>query len=285
MRFVSFRRKGADSYGVAVNAGIVELKGIDPGLPDLKAAIAAGKHAELGRAACARPADFGFDEVEFLPPILHPSKVVCVGVNYPERAAEYKAKVDETKYPNIFLRTFGSMVGHRNPLIRPKVSNQLDYEGEIVLVVGTTGRYVQASEAMSHIAGVTIGNEGTIRDWTRHGARSSAGGKNFDGSGSVGPWMEDSPDVMAGPLTIKTSVNGELRQQGTTADLIFSFAAIIEYVSQYTALLPGDLIFTGTPPGAGVKFDPPRFLAPGDVLKIEVSGVGTLENSVADEVR
>jgi 5-carboxymethyl-2-hydroxymuconate isomerase len=138
---------------------------------------------------------------------------------------------------------------------------------------------------MNHIAGVTIGNEGTLRDWTRHGARSSAGGKNFDGSGSVGPWIENSPQTIAGPLEIKTSVNGELRQQGTTSSLIFSFAAIIEYVSKFTTLLPGDLIFTGTPPGTGNKFDPPRYLAPGDVLKIEVSGVGMLENPVADEAQ
>jgi len=285
MRFVSFRRNGTDSYGVAGESGIVDLKGVNNGPPGLKEAIAAGALAELGRHASGRPADLGFDDVEFLPPVLHPSKVVCVGVNYPERAAEYKAKVEETRYPNIFLRTFESLVAHRRPLIRPRLSKQLDYEGEIVLVVGKAARYVQARDAMNHIAGVTIGNEGTLRDWTRHGARSSAGGKNFDGSGSVGPWIENSPQTIAGPLEINTSVNGELRQQGTTSSLIFSFAAIIEYVSKFTTLLPGDLIFTGTPPGTGNKFDPPRYLAPGDVLKIEVSGVGMLENPVADEAQ
>jgi 2-keto-4-pentenoate hydratase/2-oxohepta-3-ene-1,7-dioic acid hydratase in catechol pathway len=283
MRFISFRRDGTDSYGVATESGIIDLQGVDRSLPGLKEAVAAGRLAEIGRRAGERPVDLGFDEVELLPPILHPSKVICVGVNYPERTAEYKSKVDETKYPNIFLRTFESLTAHGRPLIRPKISKQLDYEGEVVLVVGKPVRYARASDAISHIAGITIGNEGTIRDWTRHGARSSAGGKNFDRSGSAGPWIETSPQVIAGPLEIRTSVNGELRQQGTTADLIYSFGAIIEYVSKFTALLPGDLIFTGTPPGAGNKFDPPRFLAPGDVLKIEVSGVGTLENPVADE--
>jgi 2-keto-4-pentenoate hydratase/2-oxohepta-3-ene-1,7-dioic acid hydratase in catechol pathway len=283
MRFVSYRHKGADGYGVATEAGIIPLKGLNPKLPGLKEAIAADLLSELARQAKENAVSLDFADVTFLPPVLHPSKVLCVGINYPERAAEYKTKVEETKYPNIFLRTAESLVAHRRPLIRPKISKQLDYEGEIVLVVGKPGRYVQAADAMGHVAGMTIGNEGTIRDWTRQGARASAGGKNFDGSGSVGPWLETSPQTLAGPREIKTWVNGELRQQGTTADLIYSFGAIIEYVSKFTALLPGDLIFTGTPPGAGVKFDPPRFLAPGDVLKIEVSGVGVLENPVEDD--
>jgi 2-keto-4-pentenoate hydratase/2-oxohepta-3-ene-1,7-dioic acid hydratase in catechol pathway len=283
MRFVSFRHNGKNGYGVATEGGIVALNGVDPTLPGLKEVIAAGKLAELGRHAGEQKVVLGFDEVEFLPPVLHPSKVLCVGVNYPERATEYKAKIEESQFPNTFLRTFESLVAHRKPLVRPKISKQLDYEGEIVLVIGKTGRYVKAVDAMSHVAGVTIGNEGTIRDWTRHGARRSAGGKNFDGSGSVGPWIETSPQTLAGPLEIKTSVNGELRQQGTTAELFHSFAAIIAYASNFTALLPGDLIFTGTPPGAGNTFDPPRYLASGDILTIEVSGVGTLENPVADE--
>ncbi len=186
MRFVSFRHSGKNGYGVATKAGIVALHGVDPTLPGLKEVIAAGKLAEFGRRAGEQRPSLGFDEVEFLPPILHPSKVLCVGVNYPERAAEYKAKIEESQFPNTFLRTFESFVAHRKPLLRPKISRQLDYEGEIVLVIGKTGRYLSAGDAMSHVAGVTIGNEGTIRDWTRHGARRSAGGRTSTAAAASG---------------------------------------------------------------------------------------------------
>jgi 2-keto-4-pentenoate hydratase/2-oxohepta-3-ene-1,7-dioic acid hydratase in catechol pathway len=283
MRFASFRHNGTDGYGAVTEKGIVDLKSLNKTHVGLKEIIAANRLSDLARQAEGRDVDYTFDEVTFLPPILEPHKILCVGINYPDRGEEYKEIVKETKYPNIFLRTYASMTGHNSALIRPKVSQKLDYEGEIVLVIGKAGRYIRAEDASRHIVGLTIGNEGTVRDWTRHGARSSAGGKNFDCSGSVGPWIDDAVANFDKPLEVKTWVNDELRQSGSTATLQFSFGAIIEYVSQFTTLLPGDLIFTGTPPGAGIKFDPPRFLAPGDILKIEVTGVGTLENHIADE--
>jgi 5-carboxymethyl-2-hydroxymuconate isomerase len=161
---------------------------------------------------------------------------------------------------------------------------QLDYEGEIAIVIGKAGRRIAPADALSHIAGLTCLNEGTIRDWVRHGKFNVTQGKNWDASGAIGPWLvtADEFDDM-GALTVTTRVNGERRQHDTTARLMFPFARLISYLSTWTTLVPGDVIATGTPTGAGVRFDPPKFLAAGDVVEVEVGGVGVLRNVVADE--
>ena len=219
-----------------------------------------------------------------LPPVLAPEKIICVGINYPERSAEYKDNREPPKYPNLFCRFPNSLVGHDQPIVRPKVSDKFDYEGEIVLVIGKEGRHIPQDKALSHIGGFTLGNEGSVRDWLRHGTLNVTQGKNFDNSGSLGPWIVPAYDLdPAKPLRVTTKVNGELRQDDTTDRLTWGFAWLINYISTFTTLKPGDLIWTGTPTGAGGHQNPPNWLKPGDVVEVEVPEIGVLRNTVADE--
>jgi len=219
-----------------------------------------------------------------LPPITDPEKIICIGVNYGKRNEEYKDGSELPKYPSVFPRFPGSFVGHDQPLLRPQESLQLDYEGEIGIVIGQGGRRIPREKALSHIAGLTCINEGTIRDWLRHGKFNVTQGKNFDSSGSMGPWLVTADEFDGyDNLTVTTRVNGETRQHDTTANLMFDFSFLIHYISLWTTLKPGDIISTGTPIGAGVRFDPPKFLVPGDRVEVEVPGIGILFNTVADD--
>jgi 2-keto-4-pentenoate hydratase/2-oxohepta-3-ene-1,7-dioic acid hydratase in catechol pathway len=205
-------------------------------------------------------------------------------VNYPDRNAEYKDGQDAPKYPSMFMRTPRSFVGHNSPLVRPRASAQLDYEGEVVLVIGKAGRHIQESAALDHIAAVTLCNEGTIRDWVRHAKFNVTQGKNFDSTGSLGPWLVPyTGESQIADIRLTTRVNGETRQDDRTGRLIFGFRYLLSYISTFTTLVPGDVIVTGTPTGAGARFDPPRYLKPGDVIEVEAEGVGTLRNGVVDE--
>jgi len=182
------------------------------------------------------------------------------------------------------MRTPGSLVGHGQPLIRPKVSDQFDYEGEIVLVIGREGRHIAPEAALGHVAGLTLCNEGSVRDWMRHGTYNVTQGKNFDASGSLGPFMLTANALdWRVPLRLTTRVNGEVRQHDSTERMIFPFDYLIAYLSTFATLQPGDIIATGTPTGAGARFDPPRWLSPDDVVEVEVPGIGTLRNTVVDE--
>jgi 2-keto-4-pentenoate hydratase/2-oxohepta-3-ene-1,7-dioic acid hydratase in catechol pathway len=222
-------------------------------------------------------------EVTFLPPVLRPEKIICVGVNYANRNEEYRDGSEAPKYPSLFVRFPGSFVGHGQPILRPRESLQFDYEGEIVLVIGRGGRHIPAADALHHVAGVTLANDGTVRDWVRHSKFNVTQGKNFDSSGSIGPWLVPASEIdLTRPLRLLTRVNDEVRQDDTTASMMFDFARLIEYISTFTTLTPGDLILTGTPTGAGARFDPPRWLKSGDVVEVEVPEIGTLRNVVAD---
>jgi 2-keto-4-pentenoate hydratase/2-oxohepta-3-ene-1,7-dioic acid hydratase in catechol pathway len=213
-----------------------------------------------------------------------PGKILCIGINYPDRNAEYKDGIEAPKYPSLFMRTRESLVGHRQPIVRPLESEQLDYEGEIALVIGKAGRRIPASAALAHVAGITCMNEGTIRDWIRHGKFNVTQGKNFAASGSFGPWLVTRDEIAhPGQLRLTTRVNGELRQDDTTANLIFGFDYLIGYLSTFMPLNVGDVIATGTPTGAGARFDPPKYLRAGDVVEVSVPKIGTLRNRVADE--
>jgi len=184
------------------------------------------------------------------------------------------------------MRTPDSLAGHQQDLWRPPESEQLDYEGEIVLIIGKEGRRIPQERAYEYIAGLTIMNEGTLRDWVRHAKFNVTQGKNFVRSGSIGPWIVPANEFSAGDyedMRVQTTVNGEMRQDDTTANMMFSIAYIISYLSQFFVLKPGDVIATGTPNGAGARFDPPRYLKPGDVVEVTVQGVGSLSNTVADE--
>ena len=287
LRLISFTIEGAARFGVAVDAGVVDLterlKGRYASLLDL---IRGGKPAlaDARKAAAVGAPDHRLSDIAFLPPVVAPEKIVCVGINYPERNEEYKDGREKPKYPNLFVRFPGSLVGHEQALVRPKVSEKFDYEGEIVLVIGREGRNVPRESALGMVYGLTLGNEGSVRDWLRHGTLNVTQGKNFDRSGSLGPWIVPADDVDPGrPLHLMTRVNGELRQDDSTSRLTWDFSWLIEYITKFATLKPGDLIFTGTPVGAGGHQTPPAWLKPGDVLEIEVPEIGVLRNTVVDE--
>jgi 2-keto-4-pentenoate hydratase/2-oxohepta-3-ene-1,7-dioic acid hydratase in catechol pathway len=288
MKMLSYLHDGAYEYGAAIASGVVDLTRRLPAFPTLQDLIASDALADA-RAIVATAdrechVDYQFKEIQLAPPILHPETIWCIGVNYADRNEEYNDKSDQPRYPNVFTRTVRSFVGHKTPLERPRVSVQLDYEGEIVLVVGRAGKHICAETALEHVFGLTLSNEGTVRDWLHHGKFNVTQGKNFDRSGSVGPWIvtADTLDLTA-PLTLTTRVNGEMRQRDTTSRMIFSFTDLLVYLSAFTTLMPGDLIVTGTPTGAGARLDPPVWLKPGDNVQVEVPEIGILENDVIDE--
>jgi 2-keto-4-pentenoate hydratase/2-oxohepta-3-ene-1,7-dioic acid hydratase in catechol pathway len=285
MRFLSFSRNGQAGFGALVDGGVVDLSARYPELPDLRTAIAAGRLEELAASAANTFADFGMDEVLYLPTIPNPQKIVCIGVNYAERNAEYRDGSAAPSFPSVFMRARESLTGHEAPLLRPPESEQLDYEGEIVLVIGRQGRRIRDADAHEYVAGVTIMNEGSVRDWLRHAKFNVTQGKNFERSGALGPWLvtPDELDPM-GKLQVITRVNGEERQNDVTDNLIFPFRYLLSYLSTFYRLQPGDVIATGTPNGAGARFDPPKYLRAGDVVEVEVPGIGVLRNEVEDEV-
>jgi len=226
-----------------------------------------------------------FEGQRFAPPIELHGTIFCIGVNYGDRNAEYKDGSDQPKYPSVFMRTSGSLVGNGENILRPPESEQLDYEGEIVLVIGKRGRRIPRESALEHVGGLTCGNEGSVRDWMRHGKFNVTQGKNFERSGAIGPLLVTADEFKRfDDLRVTTRVNGEVRQDDTTANLIFPFDYLVSYISTFAELAPGDVIFTGTPAGAGARFDPPRYLRAGDVIEVEVGGIGVLRNTVADEV-
>lgn len=239
---------------------------------------------ELARQASTHAPDYSISEVTFSLPIIGGEKIICVGINYPEREEEYKGQIQRGDYPNLFVRFPSSFSAHNQAIIRPKVSQQFDYEGEIALVIGKAGRHISKDEALSHIVAVVPANEGTVRDWVKHGSRNVTQGKNFERSGAIGPWITTTDELdLSNDLQVTTRVNGQVRQNDSTKNMFWSFAELINYISIFTTLRPGDIIFTGTPVGAGAHQTPPIYLQPGDVLEVEVAGVGTLRNTVEDE--
>jgi 2-keto-4-pentenoate hydratase/2-oxohepta-3-ene-1,7-dioic acid hydratase in catechol pathway len=285
-RIATFTVDGSARYGAVSDRGIVDLSGRwHKEFPTLREVIAAAALRRLAEDAERHSADHPLDEVTWQPPVPAPEKIICIGVNYPDRNAEYKDGSDAPKYPSMFFRTPRSFVGHETPLVRPKASAQLDYEGELVLVIGKAGRHIAERDALDHIAGLTLCNEGTIRDWTRHAKFNVTQGKNFDSTGSLGPWLIPyAHESQIADVRLTTRVNGETRQDDRTSRLIFGFRYLIHYISTFMTLVPGDVIVTGTPTGAGARFDPPRYLKPGDVIEVEAENVGVLRNGVIDEV-
>ena len=284
MKLLSFEAEGRPRFGAVAGEGVVDLGARLHGVPDLRTLIARDLLDDARRALESATVDYRLDEIAFAPPIPLPEKVLCIGVNYRDRNAEYRDGSDAPRYPSVFLRTPGSLVGHQAPILRPPESPQLDYEGEIALVIGKRGRRIPRERAREYVFGLTCMNEGTIRDWLRHAKFNVTQGKNFGASGSAGPWIVPVEEIGSfDALTVTTRVNGELRQHDTTANLAFPFDHLVAYLSTFAELMPGDVIATGTPTGAGARFDPPRYLVPGDVVEVEVAGVGTLVNPVRDE--
>jgi 2-keto-4-pentenoate hydratase/2-oxohepta-3-ene-1,7-dioic acid hydratase in catechol pathway len=285
VRFLSFKVGDYESYGALRDDGIVDLgRLLGAELPTFGAVLRAGELERAISLGTSSKATIGLDEIRYRPTVPDPEKIICIGINYGNRNEEYKDGAEAPRYPSVFMRTPGSLVGHLEPLWNPPESDQLDYEGEIVLVIGKVGRRIRADEAMDHVAGLTLMNEGSVRDWLRHSKFNVTPGKNFERSGSLGPWMVTTDELPSGgALHLTTHVNGELRQEDTTANLIFPFARLIEYLSSFMRLVPGDLIATGTPTGAGARFDPPKYLRAGDTVEVHVPELGTLRNTVIDE--
>lgn len=285
MRLLSYLVNDEPHYGVANDDGVIDLTvRIGAEFPDLKTLIARDGLALARQASAGQRPDHALDELTLLPPVLAPEKLWCIGVNYKDRNAEYKDNSELPKYPSLFVRNSSSVVGSGQGIEKPTVSDQLDYEGELVIVIGKQGRHITREDAFSHIFGMTLCNEGSVRDWLHHGKFNVTQGKNFDRSGSIGPWIVTSDECdPRGPHDIITRVNGEVRQQDSTERLMFPFDFLIAYLSTFATLKPGDMIATGTPTGAGARFDPPRWLKPGDVVEVESSRIGVLRNAVVAE--
>ena len=283
MKLAKVEFHGSARWAAITDAGAIDLSALIGGLDGIHALLAdegldRAKDFVAGCSPHSAVVDFSFEP--FLPA---PEKIICVGVNYANRNAEYRDGSDLPEFPSLFMRAPTSFTAHDQPLVRPRESEQLDYEGEIAIVIGRGGRRINREEATAHIAGLTLMNEGTIRDWARHAKFNVTQGKNFDGTGAIGPWMVTADEFDGfDSLALQTRVNGELRQDDSTTNLIFSFADLIAYISSFTTLKTGDIISTGTPPGAGARFDPPVYLKPGDVVEVSAPAIGTLRNGVTD---
>ncbi len=282
MRFATYTAEGRRYYGAVADAGMIALSPDSPQWPTLREVIEAGALPELEAAAQGR--DVTHPEFDYDIPVPAPEKIVCVGVNFPDRNAEYKDGQEAPPNMSLFIRFPRSFTGHDRPLVRPPETPQLDYEGEIAIVIGKAGRRIPQAEAYDHIAAITLCNEGTLRDWVRHAKFNVTQGKNWERSGAMGPWLVPFTDPgQLDDVRITTKVNGDLRQDDRTSRMLFPIRRQIEYISTFTTLVPGDIIVTGTPTGAGARFDPPRYLVPGDVIEVEAEGIGRLVNTVEDE--
>lgn len=284
-RIAEYRIGDEVRFGLVTDNGIIDLSDqFKDRFADLQAIVVEGALEEVIAAGEGRPVTHQEADVEYLIPIARPEKIICIGVNFPDRNAEYKDGQAAPSKPSMFIRFPRSFTGHGQNIVRPPESEQLDYEGEIVIVIGKGGRRIAREDAYDHIAALSLCNEGTIRDWVRHAKFNVTQGKNWDSTGAIGPWLvpfrsaEQLDDVH-----LETRVNGEVRQQDRTGRMMYDFRYIVNYISTFTTLVPGDVIVCGTPTGAGARFDPPIWLKPGDVIEVEAEGIGVLRNGVEDE--
>ncbi|RFP88790.1 FAA hydrolase family protein [Rhodobacteraceae bacterium 63075] len=285
MKLASVTASGKALFGaIDGNGGFVDLTDDFPAFATLSDAAAEGALGAVFEAAKGRNATHEAGSFSYEIPLPRPEKIICVGVNFPARNEEYKDGQDAPPNMSLFIRFARSFTGHGQPLIRPPETPQLDYEGEVAVVIGKGGRRISQADAYEHIAALTLCNEGTLRDWVRHAKFNVTQGKNWDGSGALGPWLVPFERAeQLDDIRLTTHVNGELRQDDRTSRMLFPIRRQIGYISTFTTLAPGDIIVTGTPTGAGARFDPPRFLVPGDKIVVAAEGIGELRNGVADE--
>jgi len=285
MKFVTFLYQGKECLGGLKDGNHSTLVDITHGFDNLHQVLKEGRLNEAQAAITNGNATLDIGDVTLLPPITSAEKYFCIGVNYANRNAEYKDGSEAPKNPSVFMRSRESFVGHGQYIERPPESHQLDYEGEIVIIIGKEGRRIKRENARDHIAGLCVMNEGTLRDWVRHAKFNVTQGKNFERSGALGPWMVPlTDDIDLTDLQIQTRINGELRQDDHTSNMIFPIEFQVEYLSKFARLKAGDVIATGTPNGAGARFDPPKYLVPGDIVEVTCPGIGTLRNEVKDEI-
>ena len=282
MRFASYTHGGYKYYGAITDEGVVALNYDFPQWPTLLDAVKADGLNDLAKAITGKVVTH--TEFQYQMVLPNARRILCVGVNFPDRNAEYKDGSEQPEYMSLFPRFASGFTGHKCPLIRPPESKKLDYEGEIAIVIGKGGRRISQADAYEHISALTLCNEGTIRDWVRHAKFNVTQGKNWDKSGAMGPWIVPfTDDSQIDNARIITRVNGEVRQDDMLSNMVFPVRREIEYISTFMTLEPGDIIVTGTPTGSGARLDPPKYLKPGDVIEVEVSGIGVLCNTVEDE--
>jgi 2-keto-4-pentenoate hydratase/2-oxohepta-3-ene-1,7-dioic acid hydratase in catechol pathway len=276
MKLASYIADGKPAYGVVVDGGVATIEGKYATLKDL---IARGALDDLKRRAKGATADLPLEGLRFLPVIPNPNKILCVGINYRSHAAESGHAIAEK--PNIFTKFTDCLTAHEGEMLRPKASVQLDFEGELAVIIGKGGRAIPVEQALSHVAGYTCFCDGSVRDFIKV---SLVTGKNFPATSPLGPWMTTADEIPdPSKLTLETRLNGQVMQHSGTDMLMHDVPALIAYCSTFTELSPGDIIATGTPEGIGAKRNPPVWMKAGDVLEIEISGIGTLRNTVVDE--
>jgi 2-keto-4-pentenoate hydratase/2-oxohepta-3-ene-1,7-dioic acid hydratase in catechol pathway len=280
MKLASYVADGRQVFGAAIGEGVVTLnERLGGRYASLRDALAANALAEMRKLAEAAKPDHGLHEIKLLPPIPDPEKILCAGINYRSHAAETGR--DLPKQPSMFIRLANTLVGHGGELIRPSVSDNFDFEGELALVIGRAGRHIPVERALNHVAGYTCFVDGSVRDFQKI---SVTAGKNFPGTGPVGPWIVTTDEIPdPGRLLLATRLNGKEVQRSSTDLLIYSVPQIIAFCSDFTPLAAGDIIATGTPEGVGHRRNPPLWMKPGDVLEVEISGIGILRSRVVDE--
>ena len=278
MKLASFLVGDRAAYGVATPTTVIDLSLVDPTIPDLKSLLAVLTQVpDMLKSAPVH----ALADVQLLPVIPNPEKILCVGLNYESHRLE--TGMPEMAYPVLFTRFSSTQIGHQAAIVRPNVSEKLDFEGELAVIIGQGGRHIKQEDALKHVAGYSCYNDASIRDWQMHTQQFTAG-KNFDATGAFGPWMvtpDEMPDLSS--CTVTTRLNGKQVQHAPFSDLIFDVPALIEYISTFCTLSVGDVIVTGTPGGVGVKRKPRLYMKPGDLIEVEISGVGVLSNPVIQE--
>jgi 2-keto-4-pentenoate hydratase/2-oxohepta-3-ene-1,7-dioic acid hydratase in catechol pathway len=278
MKLITFAVDGREAFGVVSGDGIVNMTR-RLGHATLRAALTAGAIEEMRKAMRDAKPDHTLSEIKFLPAISNPAKILCAGINYRSHAAETGRELP--KQPSMFIRFTDTLVGHEGEMIRPTVSDNFDFEGELAVVIGRAGRHIKAEHALDHVAGYTCFVDGSVRDYQKFSVTS---GKNFPGTGPLGPWIVTADEIPdPAKLTLMTRLNGNEVQHSGTDLLIYSIPQIIAFCSDFTALSPGDVIATGTPEGVGHSRKPPLWMKPGDVLEVEITGIGVLRSRIVDE--
>lgn len=279
MQLVSFIDAGRPSFGIQAKGGLIDAGArVNREFSTLAEVLRVGALKKLGEMAHLSP-DLDIGSVEILPPIPHPVKIICVGLNYKSHAAESGNELPEN--PSLFLRSADTLVGDRQPLVKPAVSDQFDYEGELAVVIGLGGRHIAPEASFRYVAGYSCFNDGSVRDFQKH---SLTAGKNFPGTGGLGPALVTADEVEDPQnLNITTRLNGNAVQSSNTRHMIYSIAEIVSYISRFTRLQPGDVIATGTPEGVGSRRKPPLWMKVGDIVEVEITAIGTLSNPIAME--
>jgi len=280
MKLASYVAEGKPAFGVVSGDGVITLNHrFGGGIAGLRQALAAGLLPKIKEIAANSRPDHKLSEIKFLPVIPDPELITCAGVNYKSHATETGR--DIPKQPSMFIRRANTLVGHEGEMIRPTVSTNFDFEGELTAIIGTGGRHIKVENALDHVAGYTIFVDGSVRDYQKFSVTS---GKNFPSTGPLGPWLvttDEIPDPTK--LTLMTRLNGQEMQRSGTDLLIYSIPQIIAFCSDFTPLSPGDVIATGTPEGVGHRRNPPIWMKAGDVLEVEITGIGTLRTRIVDE--